>query len=115
MLGLFGRGKRVGTMSSYADRTAARQALSGDLGAAANKFFKGASGPKAKTPSTNFASTKLPGGAQRLEFYTPARNSGYGKRYVQELDSAGNKLRHYKETFGPEGLIETKWLVGGPK
>lgn len=44
-----------------------------------------------------------------------ANNIGYGKVYVQEIDSSGNIIREFKETIGPNGLIETKWIAGGPK
>ena len=95
--------------TEYPDRAAARQALSGAQRQAANRFFKGATGK-----SVNFRSTELPNGGQRLEFFSPADNPGYGKLYVQEVDADGVTNRRYKDTMGPEGLIERKWIVGGP-
>jgi hypothetical protein len=62
----------------------------------------------------NFRSTELPNGGQRLEFFSPTDNPGYGKLYVQEIDADGVTIRRYKDTMGPEGLIERKWIVGGP-
>jgi hypothetical protein len=95
--------------TEYQDRAAARQALSGAQRQAANRFFKGATGK-----SVNFRSTELPNGGQRLEFFSPADTPGYGKLYVQEIDADGVTIRRYKDTMGPEGLIERKWIVGGP-
>lgn len=43
-----------------------------------------------------------------------AHNPGYGKLYVQEIDAAGNVIEEFKNTLGPNGLIETKWVHGGP-
>jgi len=89
------------------DKAAARQAGSGPQQAAANRFFRDA----AKN-SQDFKVTDLEGGGKRMEFFSPARNEGYGKRYVQEIDGQGNIIREYKETLGPNGLIETKWVHG---
>ena len=97
-------------MASFADNAAARRALAGPLQQAANRFFGGAT-----SQSTGFQVTNLDGGEYRLEFFTPARNPGYGKRYVQEIGPDGRVLREYKETLGPEGIVETKWVHGGPK
>lgn len=93
----------------FADKTAARKAFSGDIGIVVNRFFSKATGK-----SKNFKVTELHGKGKRLEFFSPAENAGYGKRYVQEIDSKGNIMKHYKETIGPKGLIETKWLQGRP-
>lgn len=41
-------------------------------------------------------------------------NPGYGKLYVQEIDSTGRILSWYKNTLGPSGLIETKVVPYGP-
>ena len=57
---------------------------------------------------------ELSGGGYRLQFFSPANNPGYGKLYVQEIDSAGNVISEFKNTMGPDGLIETKWVHGGP-
>jgi len=91
----------------FATKTAARQALSGDLQIAANRFFRDAA-----ANSRDFTVTHLNNTGYRFEFFSPARNAGYGKRYVQEVDSAGRIVREYKDTLGPEGLIERKWLHG---
>ncbi len=92
----------------FPDKDSARRALAGAQQAAANRFFRDA----AKN-SRDFKVTDLGGGNQRLEYFSPARNPGYGKRYVQEIDAQGAVLREYKDTLGPQGLIERKWLHGG--
>src|SRR3954464_9589957 len=88
---------------TYPDKAAARGALSGRPRAAANRFFRDATGK-----STGFAITALGAGTYRLEFFSPARNRGYGKRYIQEIGPDGEVIREFKETLGPNGLIETK-------
>ena len=93
----------------FPGRQAARRAFEGDLGAAANRFFRGAT-----SKSRNFRATALEGGGHSLQYFSPARNAGYGKRYVQDVSSNGQVLREFKETLGPNGLIETKWVHGGP-
>lgn len=92
-------------------KAAARAALAelGDVGVAANRFFRDAT-----SKSTGFRITDLANRLRRLEFFSPANNPGYGKRYVQEIDEFGRILREYKETIGPNGVIETKWVHGGP-
>ena len=62
----------------------------------------------------DFRITDLAGGGRRFEFFSPARNTGYGKLYVQEVDGTGAIIREFKNTLGRDGLIETKWLHGGP-
>jgi hypothetical protein len=64
------------------------------------KFFRGST-----SKSRDFKVTELPNSCKRLEFFTPARNKGYGKRYVQELDNSGTILREFKETIGPNGQV----------
>jgi hypothetical protein len=98
-----------GRVTSYQDRAAARQALRGSAGQAANRFFRGATGK-----SRDFQTTDLGDEGFRLEYFSPARNPGYEKRYVQVIDLAGNVLREYKETWGPDDLIEPKWVHGAP-
>jgi hypothetical protein len=93
----------------FATREAARRGFSGLLGAAANRFFRGAT-----SKSINFEATCLENGVWRFEYFSPANNPGYGKRYIQEVDAAGTVLREWKETWGPDGLIEVKWVHGGP-
>ena len=83
--------------------------MSGPQQGAANRFFRGATGK-----STDFRVTSLGGGRERLEYFSPANNPGYGKRYVQEIDADANVVSEYKETLGPDGLIETKWIHGLP-
>lgn len=94
---------------SFGSRAAAREGLPGDLAAAGNRFFRGAT-----SKSHDFKATRLPDGGYRMEFFSPANNPGYGKLYVQEIDRTGQVLREYKNTIGPDGLIETKWVHGGP-
>ena len=95
--------------SGFPDRAAAQGALAGPLGESANHFFRGAT-----AKCTDFKVTHLPDRV-RLEYFAPARNAGYGKRYIQELDNAGRVICEYKETWGPNGLIETKWVHGAPE
>jgi hypothetical protein len=94
---------------AYTDKAAARQAFDGDLRVAANRFFRDAT-----SKSEGFKTSDLPGGGHRLQFFSPANNPGYGKLYVQELDAEGNVIKEYKDTLGPDGLIERKWVHGGP-
>ena len=96
-------------MADFAGKAEARQAFSGAQQHAANRFFRDAT-----AKSTNFRATDLDGG-QRLEFFSPANTPGYGKRYVQEIDAEGNVVREWKEILGPHGLVETKWVHGGPR
>lgn len=93
----------------HSSKAAARKFLSGDLGRAANRFFRDA----AKN-SKDFRTIRSNDGTTRLQFFSPARNPGYGKRYVQVLDKDARVVKEFKETFGPEGLIEIKWIRGGP-
>ena len=93
----------------YAGKAAAREAFDGDLRAAANRFFRDAT-----AKSEQFRTSQLEGGGHRLQFFSPANNPGYGKLYVQDVDEAGRVLREYKDTLGPDGLIERKWVYGGP-
>jgi hypothetical protein len=95
---------------TYPDRDSARRALTGALREAANRFFRGAT-----SKSTDFFVSALRGGGYRFAFFTPARTPGYGKRYVQEINASGAVVREYKETHGPQGLIEVKWIHGGPQ
>jgi RHS repeat-associated protein len=105
----FSRCRAAKGIRTFADKTVAREAFSGATGDAANRFFRGATGK-----STGFKAIELPTGGQRFEFFSPARNSGYGKRYIQEIDRTGYVVREFKETIGPGGVIETKWVHGGP-
>ena len=54
--------------------------------------------------------TALDDGTYRLEFFSPARNAGYGKLFVQLIGPEGEMIERFKDTMGPEGLIERKWL-----
>lgn len=94
---------------NFLDRASARQAFDGDARTAANRFFRGAT-----SKSTNFQAQNLGNGQYKMQFLSPANNPGYGKLYVQEIDSSGTVLKEYKDTLGPDGLVERKWLVGGP-
>lgn len=96
-------------VTHFASKAAARKAFSGDLQKAANRFFRDAT-----SKSENFKALDISGGGKQLEFFTPAKNAGYGKRYVQEIDNLGNIVKEFKETIGPKGIIETKWIHGGP-
>jgi len=44
----------------------------------------------------------------------PAKNAGYGKLYVQEIDSDGEVMRDFKDGIGPDGFYQRKWIAGGP-
>ena len=94
----------------FPDRQAARDGLPGELRAISNKFFK-----RATSKSQDFKITPVPGGGYRLEFFSPAENPGYGKVYVLTTDSTGRTISRYKDTLGPDGLIERKSLPGGPE
>lgn len=72
---------------------------------AANKFFKDAAKNGEK-----FRIIPLQQDMKRFEFFSPARNEGYGKLYVQEVHSTGVVFRDYKDTVGPNGLIDRKWV-----
>ena len=98
-----------GSVLNFGSRAAAREGLPGDLAGAGNRFFHGAT-----SKSQDFQAVELPGGGYRMQFTSPANNPGYSKVYVQEIDRAGQVLREYKNTMGPDGLIETKWVHGGP-
>jgi hypothetical protein len=93
----------------YPDKASARQALDGDSRVAANRFFRDAT-----SKSEGFRVTETGDGGHRLQFFSPANNPGYGKLYVQEIDADGQVVREYKDTLGPDGLIERKWIHGGP-
>lgn len=98
-----------GAVLNFGSKAAARQGLEGDAGTAANRFFRDAT-----SKSQDFQAQELSGGGYRVQFFSPANNPGYGKLYVQEIDSAGNVISEFKNTIGPDGLIETKWVHGGP-
>lgn len=95
--------KAVPEALSFGSRTAAREGLPGDLAGVGNRFFRGAT-----SKSQEFQAIGLPDGGYRLQFFSPANNPGYGKLYVQEIDRSGNILSRYKDTMGPDGLIERK-------
>ncbi len=108
ILGIGAVGLKAGI--KFASRDEARKALGGDLGKAANRFFKGAS----KTKSKDFTITDLPDGGKRFEFFTPAKNEGFGKRFIQDVDSNGKIVREFKDTISPDGnVIERKFIHGG--
>jgi hypothetical protein len=92
----------------FPNRLAARQGLDGDLQTASNRFFRNAT-----SKSQDFQVTKLRGGNTQMQFFSPANNPGYGKVYVQVIDSSGEVVTRYKDTVGPSGLIERKWIDGG--
>jgi hypothetical protein len=96
-----------GATTSFPDKQSARQAAPGPQAQATNRFVRAAT-----AKSRDFKITELGGGNRRLEFFSPANNPGYGKRYVQQIDDRGRVVRWYKETWGPGGLIETKRLRG---
>ena len=91
----------------FADKAAARQGLDGDLQTASNRFFRDAT-----SKSQDFQITKLRGGNTQMQFFSPANNPGYGKLYVQTIDSSGQVVTEYKDTLVPNGLIERKWIHG---
>jgi hypothetical protein len=83
--------------------------LSGNEGVTVNRFL-----PAAGANLQDWKVSELENGNYVLEFFSPARNVGFGKRYVQEIDAAGILVREFKDTLGSEGLIERKWLHGEP-
>lgn len=96
-------------MIEFDSKAAAREGFEGDVRSSADRFFRGAT-----SKSQDFKATELGNGGYRLEFFSSANNPGYGKLYVQEIDQAGAVVREFKNTMGPDGLIETKWVHGGP-
>lgn len=98
-----------GSILNFGSKAAAREGLTGDAGTAANRFFRDAT-----SKSIDFQAQELSNGGYRLQFFSPANNPGYGKLYVQEIDAVGNVIKEFKYTLGPDGLIETKWVHGGP-
>lgn len=97
--------KAVPETLNFGSRAAAREGLPGDLAAVGNRFFRGAT-----SKSQDFQAIGLPGGGYRLQFFSPANNPGYGKVYVQQIDSGGNIISRYKDTIGPDGFIERKFV-----
>ncbi len=93
----------------FLSRQEARKGFTGGLRTSANQFYR-----HAKDKGQHFRTEKLPDGNYRFEFFHAANNPGYGKRYIKVVDPTGTTLKSYKETIGPKGLLETKWLVGGP-
>jgi uncharacterized protein YukE len=93
---------------AFANRAEARADFPENLCAAANKFFK-----QATSKCQDFVAEPLSGGGYRMRFFAPANNPGYGKLYVQEIDSSGTVISDYKDTVGPQGLIERKWVPIG--
>jgi hypothetical protein len=100
---------RAADVTTFASKQAAREALDGPLGVAANRFFRDA----AKN-AQDFRVIELAGNGKKFEFFSPAKTAGYGKRYVQEVDSVGVRVREYKDSMGPNGVYKTKWIFGGP-
>jgi RHS repeat-associated protein len=101
--------RRAHQVSYYLARDEARHALSGELGASANQFFRGAT-----SKSRDFRISETEGGGKRFEFFSPARTEGHGKRYVQDVDSKGKVVQEFKDTVGPSGLLDRTWIHGGP-
>jgi hypothetical protein len=93
--GLFASESAAARGTAFATKQAAREALDGPLGSAANRFFRGAA-----RNAQDFRITDLAEGGKRFEFFSPARNAGYGKLYVQEVDKAGSVIREFKEHNG---------------
>jgi hypothetical protein len=93
---------------TFADKGAARASLDGDLQTACNRFFRDAT-----AKSQDFQVMRRSNGSVQMQFFSPANNPGYGKLYVQIVDSSGQIVTEYKDTIGPGGLIERKWIHGG--
>jgi hypothetical protein len=53
-----------------------------------------------------------PVGQYQMQFFSSANNPGYGKLYVQIINDSGDVVSEYKDTLGPTGLIERKWITG---
>jgi len=103
ILGSIFKGTGRKSISIFATKGEARYALDGDLGKAANRFFRDAG-----RLAQDFKITELSGGGRRFEFFVPARNAGYGKNYVQEVYANGRIKIEYRDTIGPTGFIERK-------
>lgn len=93
---------------SFPSKNEARKAFGGKLGNAANRFFRDAT-----SKSRDFKISNLSKGGKRFEFFSPAKNKGYGKKFIQEVNSEGQIIREFKDTLGPKGLIERKFIHGG--
>jgi hypothetical protein len=104
-----GGGSQASKTREFDSKQTARESFEGEIRSAANRFFRGAT-----SKSQDFRATELEHGGYRFEFFSPANNPGYGKLYVQEIDRSGAVVREFKNTMGPHGLIETKWVHGGP-
>ncbi len=73
--------------------------------ASAKTFFQGATGK-----SDQFHVFKTDKGF-KFEFFSKAKNQGYGKNYIQDVDDYGKKINEYKETIGPSGVIDREYLT----
>ncbi|MEW6776848.1 MAG: putative Ig domain-containing protein [Bdellovibrionota bacterium] len=98
-----------GTSLKAGSKKLAREALKGGAGKAASKFFKGAT-----KKSVDFEIVELSNKTFQFSFISPADTPGYMKKYIQQVDEFGNILAEFKDTLGPNGLIQRKWLHGGP-
>ncbi|MGI4852322.1 MAG: hypothetical protein ACRYGR_10330 [Janthinobacterium lividum] len=67
------------------------------------EFFEGASGK-----CQDFKITPLNDNRYKLEFFAPANNPGFGKRYIKVLDNNGKKISYKAYTIGLKGLIQMK-------
>jgi len=76
---------------TFATKLDARRFFENDVGVAANRFFRDA----AKN-AENFKATIGESGEIVLEFFSKARNEGYGKIYRQTIDDAGNIISEIK-------------------
>jgi RHS repeat-associated protein len=108
----------LATIVRFADRAAARGALSGAENAAANRFFRDAG-----NKGTDFFLKPLSGKRTLLGYFSPARNLGYGKAYRQVIDAEGAVLQEWRMTLDPamnilsitiqHGSVEDiRWLLG---
>jgi hypothetical protein len=106
-IGAIGRldGEAAKNVRLFASRNEARRGLDGPMRTACNQFFKDAA-----NKGRDFKITELQDATYRLEFFSPADNAGYGKAYVKIIDRSGGTVESYKDTMGPDGFIERKWL-----
>ena len=89
----------------FATREEARRALGEPMRSKCNQFFKDAG-----SKGTEFKITELEDGTIGMEFFSPAYNAGYGKLYVKILDHDGGIVEWFKDTMGPRGFINRKYI-----
>ena len=90
--------------SNKADALKSVDNLPSNIQSKTKDFFKGAS-----NSYTDFSVKKMENGNYMAEMMKPGDVPGSKAIYYKEIDSGGNTIKVFKETFDPEGnLIHTK-------